>query len=344
MAVDTAVRSTQDLKLSIGTATTTGGTTCSTFYVLPILSPPTILDITAPLEEASPILGTHTMSKSGAFHNRTNKMYEISFSVLASPTIMDLMCLYAYEDGDGVNNLIGNYRPPNWINGATATDTQNIYIQGAGFSENTASTDENSDMYFKGCVCTSLELTHAIDSESGKPVANMTFVTGYNPEYGDNMSDGEAPHNTAVNLTGEGSPNFSDWTTATDIHSSDAGYQIHPYSYSLSMARDVQRIGYVNATDFSPIGYTMVGQWDVSMNCTYKRDANFTNLKSLLYDSTYIYIDMYGNTGGNDWNVFCYGKVTEGGVDTGNPELRNTITLKGMGDVESATAYCGMSM
>jgi len=207
MALGTQVVSTQALKLIIGHEATMGDgglNTGATRYQLPILSPPSILDLTAPLESAPQILGKYALDSDHSAHNRTNQMFEISFSVLCSPTVLDFLCQFAFEDGDGTNQLLGNYSPPAWENGADTDYSAQIIIGGGGYGSNSADQD---DVYYNGCICKSLEITHAIDSEGGKPVANVTFVTGYAPQYTDDVTDGVTAY---TSLTGDSATDFTD--------------------------------------------------------------------------------------------------------------------------------------
>jgi len=351
MAVGTVVKSTQGLRLimnheaNLGGAGFNGG---ADVYELPLLSPPSIVDLTAPLESAPQILGKYNMNSDHSAHNRTNQMFEISFSVLCSPTVLDFLCLFMFEDGSGTNLLRGDYSPPVWQNGVDTDYSATISIGGAGYSD-TAGGNER-DINYRGCIMKSLTIDHAIDSESGKPVANCVFVTGCPPNYFDAISDGNYNSGSFesgwVKLTGESATNFIDWaSTNTYIESPEAGYEIHPYSYSVSMARDIQRVGCVNYTDFKPDGYVMnqgTG-WDISMNMVYKRDENFASFLSYLNDNTLIMLRI-GDGSASPFDIHCFGKVSEHSVDTGSPELRNSITIKGMANIETSGQILNLEM
>ena len=340
MALGTVVKSTQGLKLIIYKTTTLGGGSLSgTAYQLPILSPPSILDLTAPLESAPQILGKYALYSDHLAHNRTNQMIEISFSVLCSPTVLDLLCLFMFEDGDGTNQLFGNYSPPAWTNGGSTGEYCVIGVAGGGYESDSGGAD-NEDMTYTGCIMKSLEITHAIDSEGGKPVANCTFVTGFSPTYTDAFTDDDL---TRTSLTGESATDFTDWhDNYTYVESTGAGYEIHPYSYSVSLARDIQRVGCVDYTNYQPDGYVMVGGWDTSMNMVYKRDENFANFLSKLHDGTNTYLRMGGSSAA-PFQIYVNGKISEHSVDSGNPELRNSITIKG-GDSEGGGGIVRLSM
>ena len=337
MAIGTQVVSTQALKLIIGHEATMGDgglNTGATRYQLPILSPPSIVDLTAPLESAPQILGKYAQDSDHSAHNRTGQMFEISFSVLCSPTVLDFLCQFAFEDGDGTNQISGNYSPPAWQNGADTDYSAQIFIGGGGYGSNSADQD---DVYYNGCICKSLEITHAIDSEGGKPVANVTFVTGYAPQYTDDVTDGVT---TYTSLTGDSATDFTDFAycrIGDHSHGDWAGgnYDVHPYSYSASLARDIQRVGCVDYTNYEPDGYVMAGGWEVSGTVTCKRDENFGNAKTFLYDGEEVRFGISDN--GNWLCEITGGKLSESSVDTGNPELRQSFTVKGTGDIESGT-------
>jgi len=233
--------------------------------------------------------------------------------------------------------------PPAWQNGVAVDYSATIWIGGGGYS-NTAGGNER-DIYHRGCIMKSLEITHAIDSESGKPVANCVFVTGYPPTYHDGISDGNIS-NSWTSLTGESATDFISWSSANTYISSNAdGYEIHPYSYSVSCSRDIQRLGCVDYTDFKPDGYVMnqgTG-WDISMTMVYKRDENFANFLSQIYDNTTAQI-RFSDSSSAPLNIRIYGKISEHSVDTGSPELRNSITVKGMGDIEGSGVILQLMM
>ena len=339
MAVGTAVKNTQGLKLILFKTTDMGGTTLSgDRYQLPLLSPPSILDLTAPLASSPQLVGKYTLDDGQSVHNRTNQMFEISFSVLCSPTVLDTLCLFMFEDGDGTNTITGNYSPPAWTNTGSTGNPTNIMIGGGGY-DNVVGGGKR-DMRYVGCIGKSLEITHAIDSESGKPVANVTFVTGYSPIYGDNVSDGT---DTYINLTGDSATNFTDWGTDTGLTNNGSEYDLHPYSYSVSMARDIQRVGCVDYTNYQPDGCVMQGGWDISMNMVYKRDEIFASIKDAMHDSDTVVLKVADNSS-SPFRIFVVGKVSEHSVDTGNPELRNSITVTGMRDVELTNSVMNLEM
>jgi len=340
MAVGTQVVSTQALKLIIGHEATMGdGGLQGTRYQLPLLSPPSIVDLTAPLESAPQILGKYNMDSDHSAHNRTNQMFEISFSVLCSPTVLDLLCQFMFEDGDGVNAIAGDYSPPAWEHDKDTDYSASISIGGGGYGNDAVDQD---DIAYYGCIMKSLEITHAIDSESGKPVANCVFVTGYAPAYHDSTTDNDMAGGW-TSLTGDSATDFTDWDEAnTLVQSSSGGFAIHPYSYSISLARDIQRVGW-DSTSFSPDGYVMQGGWDISMNVVYKRDENFANFLGYLYDGVPTIVRV-GNQASPQFEIEVRGIISDSSVDTGNPELRNSITIKGMRDIESPNALASLEM
>tara|TARA_Y100000310_G_scaffold344218_1_gene455782 strand:- start:140 stop:1165 length:1026 start_codon:yes stop_codon:yes gene_type:complete len=341
MAVGTQVVSSQNLKLLINHELTMGDTALNggaTRYQLPLLAPPSVKDLYTQLDSAPRIIGSYTLDGDNAIHNRYSQMQEISFSVLCSPDVLDILCLFMFEDGDGDNKILSNYSPPTWYNGVDTDYSASIFIGGGGYGNNAV---DNDDVYYPGCIMKSLEITHAIDSEGGKPVANCVFVTGYNPTYYDGITDGDITGSWTT-LDGSGAHSFTNWDDDTTyISASGAGYEIHPYSYSVSIARDIQRVGCVDFTNYLPNGYVMVGEMDISMNILYKRDQNFVQLKPFLNDSS---INNYRIGDASNWTVMIAGLVSENSVDTGSPELRNSVTVKAMDNIEGTTALLTLNM
>lgn len=338
MAIGTRVQSTQALKLVLYHEATLGNAglnSGATRYQLPIISPPTFKDLSGVLEPAPAVLGKYAQEKGQAYHNRTNQMHEISFSVVCSPTILDLLCLFAFEDGDGTNQLLGTYQPPAWLGGADTNYSATIDIGGGGYSSTLP------DYRYQGCILTALEITHDISSEGGNPIANCTFVTGFYPRGTDDLTDtGGTDDYTPTLLTGESATNFTSWVEAdTYFQTDDANHRIHPYNYGISLSRDIQRVGCGDYTDYSPNGYIMAGHWDISGTITIKRDENWANMNTDLYDSG---STIFRIGDGSNWDCYIQGKVEDGSIDTGNPELRNTISIRGFGN--GANAIVSLSM
>ena len=328
MAIGTSVKSTQGLKLAIYHEATMGDSGLNSGavrYQLPILSPPTIQDLTGVLESTPSIIGQYNHAQNHSVHNRASQMYEIGFQILGSPAVLDLMCLYLINDGDGTNALQGGYSPPAMLNGADTDYSVCIDIAGGGYE--TASASVKKDIRYVGCVAKSMTLNHAIDNESGLPVIDMVFVTGYAPQYTDDLTDGDY---TPVKLTGDGATPFTNWNSAnTYIDSNGAGYEIHPYSYSVSISREIERVGFGDYTNYEPDGYAMMGVWEVEMSIDYKRDENFDNFLAKLSSGAEITARI-GDASANPFKIECVGLVSDHSTDTGSAELRNTITIKGM--------------
>lgn len=127
------------------------------------------------------------------------------------------------------------------------------------------------------------------------------------------------------------------------MNSENAGYEVHPYSYSVSFSRPIERVGCVDYTDFKPYGYVVNGAVEISMTMNYKRDANMGNFKALFYNNSVCSMKI-GGVSPSSWSVYGHGKVSEAGIDTGSPELRNTLTIAGSVDTESSSKILELTM
>ena len=332
MAIGSIVKETQGIKLHIQRETTLGDgeNTTNAVYQLPLLGAPSIVDQKASLESPPEIFGNYSNDSGQVFHQRYNQMTEISFSVLASPLVTDLLCSYMMEDGDGTATIGGTYDPPDWTNGIASPYTAMITIEGGGYN---SALDGQSSVKYPGCIATSMELSHSIDNESGKPVINITFITAYNVLYGNLVTGASYPV-----YTGDSATDFISWVEGdTFIHGDGATYRIHPYSYSMNIARPIERVGCQDFTNFEPDGYVMTGNWDISMDITYKRDENFPNFSAYLNNGSHTTIRIGDNS---SFRIECQGVISNGEVDTGNPELRNSLSIKGSRDLSSSDAIC----
>ena len=319
----------------------------ATSYELPIISYPTIHDPFAQISYESPgvTIGSYTLDESWERQNKFNQFYEISFTSMVTPTLLDLFCLFMFEEGGGVNIIPGKYAPPSWLNGIDTNYSALIVVGGGGYD---AVGGTFPDLNYEGCILKSMTLNHAVDSEAGKPTMDLTFVTGYKVKYTNDIDAGDLNSGSAEsgwNKTQLGSPNSVNFTGfsggQTYFSSSADGYEIFPYSYSMSIDRDIQRVGCVDYTNHEPDGYVMQGAMNASMTVVYKRDGNQTNYAGDLSDNSLSTIAVGDDA---DWEISISGKVSEHGADSGSPELRNSTTVTMAGDLQASGATLTMKM
>ena len=354
MALSEQFKSTSDLKVCIYKAETMGSTTllsAQTKYYLPVLGPPTILDAQSEGDYSDPIQSQYTRTATNVRRVQRNNMYEISMTLLADEDTTVYMMGCMMEDSTGVAELKGNYTPPTWTRNTNDGQTYVIGIKGGGYNTTDTSATAQTDVFYKGCIGRSFTINHSVDDQGGHPTIEVTFVTGYKPYYIDSLSD-PADGWTLTDLNGSGKLAwFVDWhEDNTWIDADTMGHEIHPYGYSVTYERPITGIG---ADMFStsansgtpthePFGYMVTDIVSMSMTVTYRRDENMNTFLSRLYDNNKTKICLGESAG---WLVYVVGKISESSVDTGNSELRNTLTIEGMQTANSTDTigYIGLN-
>ena len=257
MAISTDFTTKNNVNVYIGTEVTLGigCVTGGAWHTAPVTDY-SIQDIKAPLELAPQRANTSTQPESGAIHNRTQQLWEISLTMRGTAAVINRMCLALFGDGTSPNALLGNMpAQKTYVNGVTNAVPVTILF------ENAAATAASIDQHYIGCMCTGMELAYAWGTDAGAMSCVATFVTGYLPV--------EVALVPASPTDMNGTPfNIKNLTA---LGQGFGGADLLVYVYSLSIQRAVQRAGWIDTT-YAPSGYS-VGPYEVTGNLTCKRDT-----------------------------------------------------------------------
>ena len=208
-------------------------------------------------------LGGMTQSDTMVKWQEHDRMHEISLTFHCSNLAIDRICLALFGDGTQPNTLVGSM--PDAVQSHVQHGVANITPVTIWF-ENAAHAGLGTDLYFTSCMCTSFQMTGDVSSNAGVVMGTATFVTGYpavEAALGIQSTSG-----TNTLLTAHSSLfNMHDMTTGQTLDGED----LVLYSFDLTIARDVQRIGFDSSNSFHPAGYA-VGGYEVTGNLTAKRD------------------------------------------------------------------------
>ena len=173
MAIDNKFQTKSDVEVYIGTEITMGTATLAggTWDKVPVVDY-AIADKQAPLGVAPQRANSFGQQVSGAKHNRTEQMFEVSLTMHGTAGVIDRICGALFEDDDATNTLIG---------GSPATKTfddgQSNSVPVTLLFKNGGS--DGNDIHFKSAMCTSMELSYGIGTDGGALSCVATFVTGY---------------------------------------------------------------------------------------------------------------------------------------------------------------------
>ena len=341
MALATNFAPTQNIKCIIGTEAVIGDGAVhgsGAFYRLPLLEPPTITSNQVPLEMGSQQTGIFTPNIAQMHQREDGVLYEITLKYLGYASTGDGQGFEELFNEDGsAYELKGNYSPPDWTNGATNTYSEHatsvIYLGG------TANGDSATDHKYVGCVCKSIELSHSLDSNGGFPVITATYVTGYKANYSNDISAGNGTNITWSDIL---SNSGIHWATTTarvgDITS--ANYDVRAYGYSISISREIARVGYINTTTFEPYSYEMVGAFDIKGSITYKLDSNHDDINNYYRGDTKGAFQITGSA----YLVSFYGLVSDADHGTGSSEIRTTVSWQGAEDPTTANVILSIDL
>ena len=205
-------------------------------------------------------IGGMTQSDDMVHWQEHDRMHEISLTFQCSPKAIDRICLALFGDGTTPNALLGSM--PTEIQSHVQHGTANITPVTIWF-ENAGHAGLNTDLYFTSCMCTSFTMAGDIAANAGVVTGTATFVSGY-PATEAALTFTGGTHELVTVHTALF--NMADITTETLD-----GEDLVLYSFDLTIARDVQRIGFDSGNSFHPSGYA-IGGYEVTGNLTAKRD------------------------------------------------------------------------
>ena len=210
-------------------------------------------------------LGAYSQSDDMVKFQRHDRMYDISITFHATAQSINKVCGNLFGDSDGTNTLIGSMPTvTDFTHDESNTVPVTLWFENAGHA------GQDTDMIFASCMCPGLTFTGDISSNGGVVMCTATFQTAYTP--------------TQATLTFTGTErtisaqqtmfNMHDFTK-TEINSGSAE-DLLLYSFELTIARPVNRIGFDSANSYRPMGYAL-GGYEVTGSLTCKRDAESTS-------------------------------------------------------------------
>ena len=206
-------------------------------------------------------IGGMTQSDDMVKWQRHDRMHEISITFHCSPKAIDRVCLALFGDGTTPNILLGSM--PTEVQSHVKFGVGNITPVTLWF-ENASHAGLGSDLYFTSCMCTSFTMSGDLASNGGVVMGTATFVTGFAATEGALTFTGGTHELVTVHTS---LFNMHDMTTAQTLDGED----LVLYSFEVTIARDVQRIGFDQGNAFRPAGYA-VGGYEVTGSLTCKRD------------------------------------------------------------------------
>ena len=356
MSIKTNFKSVQDIKVIIGTESAVGSGilhSSATWRQLSMIAPPTINENQVALDMGSQQTGTYTPNKNQMKQRVDNPMWEIQLQFLANSASWAWGGVYSLLHNTGPSSLASNFTPPDWTNGATNTygehPTSTIYIGGCWLGS------VGSDLFFKGCVCTGISLSHSIDSNGGFPVITANFLTGYQHTTSNLVTNGTLDDTATTNDGGTDGDGWTDLSSDAPVHwteldalvgkhvgetAGDSSYDVRAFSYNLNISRNIERVGYTTSS-YDPMSYEQVGGFTVTGDVTFKKDNNFGSIDAYFNDDA---VGGFKFANPSGYEVFLNGKVSDVSNDTGSPELRNTISFQGAGDPSTSDVIVSIDL
>ena len=269
MAISTAFQTKQNTNVIIGTEATMGTAALATANSIEMPVTDYSMDeihkhslSVAPPRTGS---GSFTQSDDMVKWQRHDRMFDISITFHATAQAINRVCLALFEDGTSPNTLQGDMPDTtSFVDGVSNTVPVTLWF------ENSSHAGQGTDMYFTSCLCTGLSLSGDINSNGGVVMCTATFQTAY------------APTEAALTFSGGGGTHtvISDQTTMFNMHDLTVEtlneQDLLLYSFELSIARPVNRVGFDNSSNFKPQGYAL-GGYEVNGSLTCKRDAESTD-------------------------------------------------------------------
>ena len=267
MAIDSKFQTKRDVEvfigdeITLGTATLAGGT----WKKLPVVDY-SIADKQAPLGVAPQRANSFGQQQSGAKHNRTEQMFEISLTMHGTAGVINRICGALFEDDDADNRLLGSSPATvSFRDGVANAVPVTILFKNGGSDVGTSNGEQ--DIHYKSAMCTSMELSYGIGTDGGALSCVATFVTGYIP-----VESTLTP--TGSNITDVSGVVFN----AHDISiNSLGGKDVLINDFSLNISRPVNRVSYQSGAEFAPYGYS-IGAYEVTGTLGCKRDKNSADI------------------------------------------------------------------
>lgn len=216
-------------------------------------------------------------SKNGLFgqlesqgkHRPDTQIYEVSMTIRPDSNAILQLTNNLFGDGSSPAALTPGTTsfPSNGASIADATGNQTaitILFQGGG------SDASNTSSVLVGCYCTSMTLREDIGTAGGELLAEVTFMTAYQPIESDLVATSETHRDSG------GYSIFDNTAFTLDSQPLVAN------SWEVTITRPLARVGYQNTTDYKPFGYVQTGPYEVTGSIVCKRDNSIEDLATKL--------------------------------------------------------------
>lgn len=263
-------------EITFGTATLAAGT-WNEFQVLDYnFSFPS-----AALEVAPTRAGRVMQADNQIKHRPENELYSASLTMRGTPSAVLSVCSAFFADGSSPATIAGDYAPPHsaWKDGTASTTQQTLLFTGAG------SDATNNDILMTSCIPTRMKIMEDVGSNNGMLVVEVDYVSGYKPSETNLVP-------TSPSVDG-GVPKYIQNLTTMTLNTQP----LVLWSWDLELSRTIQRVSYIDSTDWKPYGMVQVGDIELTMNMSAKSDDSINDLASNFYSDSAIPISIAESSG-----------------------------------------------
>jgi len=273
--------------------------------------------VSAPIDVAPGKSGIYGQLETQAHHRPDTQMYEVTLTMRGTPTAVLKSCLPLFGDGASACNLTPATTTGVMKHGVNTVNAVTLLFKNGG------SDATNISSVMIGCFCTSMTMREDVTANGGEMVVESTFVTGYRP----------------VENTLAASSETLDTAAPKNIFSlSTANLNSNPLvlnSWEITISRPLERVSFINTTDYNPFGYVQTGPYEVTGTLVAKRDDTLEDIvANLKGDSTGIAVDLAESSG------FTI-SIPDAMVDDSKPEVSEymlqNIPFRAFAASESAT-------
>ena len=294
-----------------------------------------IPEASVPVEYSAQKSGQFTMTSSQGHHSEGTKLWTFETVLRGTPDSVLLATEAVFEDASSEAVLNNDYTFPSatYVNDASSASTFEFRFINGG-SDATL-----HNLVLQGCVGTGFTLAEDIGSEGGELVCTINWATAYYPTYSsDDISSPAYDTGTPKNIR-------SLQSSTTGINGG-ALEELVISSWELSVSRTIERIHYADNTSgtFEPLGYAMVGGFEVTGSITAIRNDDIHDLIAKFRDSNTVDINIQESSNFAIALDKCF--INEPSIDNGGAVLTETIpfTVVGADDISSTTKMVGITI
>ena len=294
-----------------------------------------IPEASVPVEYSAQKSGQFTMTSSQGHHSEGTKLWTFETVLRGTPDSVLLATEAVFEDASSEAVLNNDYTFPSatYVNDASSASTFEFRFINGG-SDATL-----HNLVLQGCVGTGFTLAEDIGSEGGELVCTINWATAYYPTYSSDYISSPA-YDT-------GTPkNIRSLQSSTTGINGGALEELVISSWELSVSRTIERIHYADNTSgtFEPLGYAMVGGFEVTGSITAIRNDDIHDLIAKFRDSNTVDINIQESSNFAIALDKCF--INEPSIDNGGAVLTETIpfTVVGADDISSTTKMVGITI